>query len=217
MRKRLLRLESSLRRRARSALNARPQPTIQEKYPQFEIGRGTYGKPLIRSWQEGPVVKIGAFCSVSERVQIFLGGEHRVDWTTTYPFSVFWPAARGIEGHPRIRGDVVIGNDVWLGADSMIMSGVTIGDGAVVGAGAVVTKDVAPYAVCVGNPAQCVRVRFPDADVRRLLDVRWWDWPDETIETFLPLMLSSDVGAFLDAVDAAGLAVATGSVAQDDR
>lgn len=26
---------------------------IQEKFPQFDIGRGTYGIPKIRSWQEG--------------------------------------------------------------------------------------------------------------------------------------------------------------------
>ena len=191
-----------MRKRAKALMNSRPKPTIQEKYPQFEIGRGTYGQPLIRSWQEGLVVRIGAYCSISEGVQIFLGGEHRVDWTTTYPFSVFWPYARHIEGHPRIRGDVLIGNDVWLGADSMIMSGVTVGHGAVVGAGAVVTKDVPPYSVCVGNPAKVARTRFPDDVVRRLLELRWWDWPEDKIEQFLPLMLSSDIVAFLDAAEA---------------
>ena len=182
-------------------LDSRPQPTIQEKYPQFDIGRGTYGKPLIRSWQEGPTLKIGAFCSIAERVQIFLGGEHRVDWATTYPFSVFWPSARHIEGHPRIRGDVQIGNDVWLGSGAMIMSGVTIGDGAVVGAGAVVTKDVPAYAVVVGNPAIVARMRFPEDVVERLMALRWWDWPDDKIERNLGLMLSSDISAFLDAAE----------------
>jgi carbonic anhydrase/acetyltransferase-like protein (isoleucine patch superfamily) len=114
---------------------------------------------------------------------------------------VFWASARQIEGHPRIRGDVRIGNDVWLGSDAMIMSGVTIGDGAVVGAGAVVTKDVPPYGVVVGNPARVARMRFSDDAVSRLLALRWWDWPDEKIEQFLPLMLSSDVEAFLDAAE----------------
>ena len=144
---------------------------------------------------------IGAFCSISERVQIFLGGEHRVDWTTTYPFSVFWPSARHIDGHPRIRGDVHIGNDVWVGSDVMIMSGVTIGDGAVVGAGTVVTKDVPPYAVVVGNPAMVARLRFSEDIVERLLALRWWDWPDSKIEQLLPLMLSADIGPFLDAAE----------------
>jgi chloramphenicol O-acetyltransferase type B len=154
MRPQLLRIETALRRRASAVINSRPKPTIQEKYSHYEIGRGTYGNPSIRTWQEGTVLKIGSFCSIAVRVYIFLGGEHRVDWTTTYPFSNFWSAASDIEGHPVTRGDVVIGNDVWLGADSMIMSGVTIGDGAVIGAGAVVTKDVPPYSVYAGIRAR---------------------------------------------------------------
>jgi chloramphenicol O-acetyltransferase type B len=201
MRERLLRLDAVARRLAKSIMKFRPQPTIQEKYPQFDIGRGTYGKPLIRSWQEGPTLKIGAFCSIAERVQIFIGGEHRTDWTTTYPFSVFWSSARHIQGHPRIRGDVSIGNDVWIGSGAMIMSGVTIGDGAVVGAGAVVSKDVPAYAVVVGNPASVARMRFPEDVVQRLLAVQWWEWSDDKIEEYLPLMLSSDVEAFLDAAE----------------
>lgn len=200
-RARLLRVEAAARRAAKRVLNSRPKPTIQEKYPQFSIGRGTYGSPLIRSWQEGPTVEIGAFCSIADRVQIFVGGEHRVDWTTTYPFSVFWPSARQIEGPPRSRGDVRIGNDVWLGADSMIMSGVTIGDGAVVGAGAVVTKDVPPYAVLVGNPGKVHRLRFSESIIERLLVLAWWDWSDSKIERYLPLMLSDDIRGFLDAAE----------------
>ncbi len=179
----------------------RPQKTIQEKFPQFEIGRGTYGIPKIRSWKEGPTLKIGAFCSIAANVQIFLGGEHRPDWVTTYPFSVFWPQARHIMGHPRIKGDVVIGNDVWIGTDAMILSGVTIGDGAVIGAGAVVGKSVPPYSVVIGNPGQVVRRRFSDDVIERLLQLQWWRWDDDVIARYLPLMLSDDPIPFLDAAE----------------
>jgi UDP-2-acetamido-3-amino-2,3-dideoxy-glucuronate N-acetyltransferase len=41
-----------------------------------------------------------------------------------------------------------------LGANSTIVCGITIGEYAFVGAGAVVTKDVAPYALIVGNPGR---------------------------------------------------------------
>jgi acetyltransferase-like isoleucine patch superfamily enzyme len=181
----------------------RPQKTIQQKFPQFDIGRGTYGIPKIRSWREGPTLRIGAFCSIAANVQIFLGGEHRVDWVTTYPFSLFWPDARHIEGHPRIKGDVVIGNDVWIGTDAIILSGVTVGDGAVIGAGAVVGKAVPPYAIVLGNPAQVVRRRFDDATIERLLRLSWWDWDDDEINRFLPLMLTDDPGPFLDAAEGA--------------
>ena len=29
---------------------------------------------------------IGTYCSIASEVQIFLGGEHRPDWVSTYPF-----------------------------------------------------------------------------------------------------------------------------------
>ncbi|WP_118134383.1 sugar O-acetyltransferase [Oceanicella sp. SM1341] len=47
-----------------------------------------------------------------------------------------------------------IGADVWIGGGALLMPGVTVGDGAVIGAGAVVTRDVAPGATVVGNPAR---------------------------------------------------------------
>ena len=52
---------------------------------------------------------------------------------------------------------ITIGDNVWIGGMAVICPGVTIGHDAVVGAGAVVTKDVAPGAVVVGNPARVVR------------------------------------------------------------
>ena len=73
----------------------------------------------------------------------------------------------------------------------------TIGDGAVVGAGAVVANDVRPYSVVVGNPAREVSRRFSDEQVEALERIRWWDWPISEITTALPLLLSSDVEAFV--------------------
>lgn len=49
---------------------------------------------------------------------------------------------------------VVIGRNVWIGAAAVILPGVTVGDDAIVGAGAIVTRDVAPGATVVGNPAR---------------------------------------------------------------
>ena len=108
------------------------------------IGAHTYGAPLVRWWGEPANLSIGRFCSIADDVQIFLGGNHRTDWVTTYPFPVFraWHEARGIAGHPATRGDVHIGHDVWLGSGSVILSGVTIGHGAVIGCRAVVSRDV---------------------------------------------------------------------------
>lgn len=68
---------------------------------------------------------------------------------------------RYVRGRPIARqgcdaAPVVIENDVWLGCGTIVLMGVRIGEGAVIGAGAVVTRDVAPYAVCVGAPARAI-------------------------------------------------------------
>ncbi|HET6515296.1 MAG TPA: CatB-related O-acetyltransferase [Thermodesulfovibrionales bacterium] len=178
-------------------LFSRKRESLQEQYQHYAIGKGTYGDPQILTWNEGAALKIGAFCSIAEGVKIFLGGEHRIDWVTTYPFSVVWEKGRHIAGHPRTRGDVVIGNDVWIGSEAVILSGVTIGDGAVIGTRSVVRRDVAPYAIVVGNPARLVMKRFDDATIHQLLELKWWNWPDEEIADMLPFLLSSDVDAFL--------------------
>jgi maltose O-acetyltransferase len=49
---------------------------------------------------------------------------------------------------------VKVGSDVWIGGGAIILPGVTIGDGAVIAAGSVVTRDVAPGATVMGNPAR---------------------------------------------------------------
>ena len=168
------------------------------RYPEYEIGRWTYGGLSVLTWGEGATLTVGSFTSIADGVKVFLGGEHRTDWQTTFPFSVLWKPANAICGHPKTKGDVVIGNDVWIGAEAMIMSGVTVGDGAVIGARSLVAKDVEPYAIVAGNPALIVRKRFSDARIERLLRLKWWDWTDEKIVGLLPWLLATDTDAFLD-------------------
>lgn len=165
----------------------------------YEVGDHSYGCPEVLTWGKGRKIFIGKYCSIASGVKIFLGGNHRPDWVTTYPFSAIldaWPEARGIKGHPHSNGDVRIGNDVWLGGYSTIMSGVTIGDGAVVAACAVVTKDVPPYAIVGGNPAKIIRYRFSDELVASLLAIKWWDWPERYIRNAIPDLLSGNIEAF---------------------
>lgn len=121
------------------------------------MGYGSYGMPLVHDWQEGSTLTIGAFCSIAKDVNIFLGGHHRSDWVTTFPFPAFVKSESDIKGYAFSRGDITIGNDVWLCTGSIILSGVNIGHGSVVAAGAVVTKDVEPYSIVAGNPARWVR------------------------------------------------------------
>ena len=48
----------------------------------------------------------------------------------------------------------VVEDRASIGSGAVVLGGVTIGRGALVGAGAVVTRDVAPGATVVGNPAR---------------------------------------------------------------
>ncbi len=169
----------------------------------MEVGRYTYGHETIgvRHWGEPATLTIGSFCSIADQVEVFLGGNHRTDWVTTYPFPEFsdrWPDAERISGHPNTNGDVVIGSDVWIGSGVTIMSGVTVGDGAVLAARSCVTADVAAYAVVAGNPAREIRRRFGPETVTALLEIRWWDWSDERIEAHLHLLCSDEIARFIE-------------------
>jgi acetyltransferase-like isoleucine patch superfamily enzyme len=159
------------------------------------IGRFTYGieDMTVRQWGEGASLDIASFCSIAEKVQIFLGGNHRTDWITTFPFGHIFQSDLGgedISGHPATNGSVLIGNDVWIGRGATIMSGITIGDGAVIAANSIIVKDVLPYSIVGGNPASHIKYRFTDEIIALLLKLKWWELQIEEIRN-----LSADLCA----------------------
>jgi acetyltransferase-like isoleucine patch superfamily enzyme len=162
----------------------------------YEVGAYTYGAPRV-VFPTGRL-KIGKFCSIAWDVTIYLGGNHRVDWFALYPFGgPRWPEAEGLEGVLGGKGDVTIGNDVWIGSNVIIMSGVTVGDGAVIAAGSVVTGDIEPFTIVGGNPARVIKKRFSDEVAARLLELRWWDWPEEKIRENIKVLCSDDIDGLL--------------------
>ena len=169
----------------------------------MSIGKHTYGLPNIAVWNEGLNGKlyIGNFCSISENVKIFLGGNHRVDWVTTYPFghihTHLFNKFDGF-GHPTSKGDVIIENDVWIGEGAKIMSGVTVGDGAVIANNSHVVKNVAPYSVVGGNPAKHIKFRFTEAQINQLLKIKWWNWDDQKINDFTRLLCDTNIDNFIE-------------------
>ncbi len=177
---------------------------LSRKYG-FAIGEFSYGAPKVRFPWSGAKLTIGKYCSIADRVEIFLGGNHRQDWVCLYPFSELpdmWPGL-DVKEHTTIsRGDVTIGNDVWLASGTTILSGITIGHGAAVAARAVVTKDVPPYALVAGNPARVIRYRFDEAMIAALLETSWWDLPVEKVRALIPLLQSNRVPELLAAIRA---------------
>ena len=75
----------------------------------------------------------------------------------------------------------IIGNDVWIGLNCIIMDGVKIGDSSIIAAGAVVTKDVPPFAIVGGVPAKVLKLRYPQEMIDRLMEIQWWNLPEEEI------------------------------------
>lgn len=124
----------------------------------IKVGNKTYGPLNVYTWgskNEGLI--IGNYVSIANDVKFILGGNHRYDVFSTYPFKVKLGLEK-IEAYS--NGRIKINDDVWIGMNSIIMSGVTIGKGAIIAAGSVVTKDVEPYAIVGGNPCKLIKYRF---------------------------------------------------------
>lgn len=141
---------------------------------------------------------IGKFCSIACGAKfIFTSANHKLGSLSTYPFPLFfeeWDLDKAnLTDSWDNKGDIAIGNDVWIGYEAVVMQGVTIGDGAIIGARAVVTKDIPPYTIVGGVPAKPIRKRFSDEIISRLLEIKWWDWPDEKIKRNISAIQSGNI------------------------
>lgn len=139
------------------------------------LGRSTRLNP--RCEMRGNI-DVGRYCAIARDVT-FQEREHDHSHVAIqHPIYERLLNRTGPEG---TKGPIGVGSDVWIGKDALILSGVTLGHGAVVAAKSVVTSDVEPYSVVAGAPATRKKYRF-DSELReRLLDARWWEWPEERI------------------------------------
>lgn len=142
---------------------------------------------------------VGSFCSIGSGAAFIMAGNqgHRHDWASSFPFFYMpeMPEFAGALDAFAPAGDTVIGNDVWIGTEAIVMPGVKIGHGAVIGTRALVTRDVEPYTIIGGNPGKPIRKRFDDGQIAMLLEMAWWDWPEDRLQAAMPLLCSGDIAA----------------------
>jgi len=132
---------------------------LRHVHPTFYMGGGG---DIARDFRAGPHSYVGRDCCICPRVSIgaytilahevsIQGGDHRYDVPGTPIY---------FSGRPPLE-DTVIEEDVWIGHRAILKAGVHVGRGAVIGAAAVVTRDVPPYWIVGGVPAQKIGERFP--------------------------------------------------------
>lgn len=141
---------------------------------------------------------IGRYCSIAHGV-LFLSSiaNHHMDGFSTYPFPALWGKEAGYEYYYPDKGDTSIGNNVWMGCEAIVMPGVTVGDGAIIGTRALVTKDVEPFSIVGGNPAKLIRKRFDQEVIDKLLEIKWWNWPDEMVKKNASKIVGSDINELM--------------------
>lgn len=132
------------------------------------VGKNSYGPISVESYKNPKEsLVIGNYVSIANKVVFILGGNHRIDSLSTFPFY-----SKLIKLNPEIdsltKGPIIVEDDVWIGYGAIILSGVCLKKGCVVAAGSVVTKDVPSYAVVGGNPAKIIKFRFDKEIIEEL-------------------------------------------------
>lgn len=167
----------------------------------FEKNNVLYHSPIHKE-----KLVIGKFCSIACGTRfLFNCANHTLNSLSTYTFPLFyeeWNLEKSnVVSAWDNKGDIIIGDDVWIGYEAVIMSGVHVGNGAIIAARAVVTKDVPPYTIVGGTPAREIRKRFDTDVIKRLLMLKWWDWPIDKIRQCLPYIMNGALDELLSIED----------------
>jgi acetyltransferase-like isoleucine patch superfamily enzyme len=164
---------------------------------EVEVGRFSYvGRDSVLGQ-----TTIGRFCSLGP--ELLCGhGEHPTDFVSSSP--VFYSTRKQCrvsfsdKDYFAEKKAITIGHDVWIGARALIRDGVNIGHGAIIGAGTIVLVDVPPYAIVGGVPAKLIRFRFAEDIIKKLLEVKWWEWNDDMLRKAQALFAQDNVNRFLE-------------------
>jgi len=101
-------------------------------------------------------VEIGDDVMISWGVTIADHNSHSLKFTERSEDILSWKSKKKDWKNVKISR-LMICDKSWIGFNSILLKGITIGEGAIIGAGSVVTKDVPPWTIVAGNPAQIIR------------------------------------------------------------
>jgi maltose O-acetyltransferase len=124
-----------------------------------EVGEGSVIRPPFHcdygyNIRLGRGVFLNFGCVVLDVVEVSIG-----DMTQIGPQVQILTADHPRDPEPRRQGlefgrPIRIGRNVWIGGGAILLPGIVVGDDAIIGSGSVVTRDVAPGATVMGNPAR---------------------------------------------------------------
>jgi maltose O-acetyltransferase len=160
----------ALRHAARIAVhehNTLPPDTRRSVGPALAALLGTVGKDVFieapfhcaygfNIWL-GDGVYLNAGCVVIDTASVVIGASTMLGPGVHIYCAEHHPDPAERKAGLEIAKPVRVGARVWIGGRATVLGGVTIGNDAIVGAGAVVTRNVAPGATVVGNPARPIR------------------------------------------------------------
>ena len=151
-----------------------PSPRIFFKWRCFllrcfgaTLGVGVKPYPSVKIWAPWNL-EMGDFSTLADHVDCYCVNKITIgSCSTISQYSFICTASHDYEdpiihvsGHmPLITAPINIGKMVWIAADVFIAPGVSVGDGSVVLARSSVFKDIPPWSVMTGSPANFKRTR----------------------------------------------------------
>ena len=78
------------------------------------------------------------------------------------------------------------------------MPGVKIADGVIIATNSLVIKDIKPYSIVGGNPAQFIKYRFKEKQIEKLKQIAWWNWDEDKINENMDFLLSGSIDKFIE-------------------
>lgn len=103
-------------------------------------------------------IEIGDDIMFSWGITVMDTNAHSLKWEERKNDVINWKKGSSYKDWTHVAfKKITIHNKAWIGFNSIILKGVEIGEGAVVAAGSVVTKNVQPFTIVGGNPAQFIK------------------------------------------------------------